>query len=377
MNRRALSVRRRYRRSSPPPAIAPQCASPNSPPTNPQSAHAPGRRPGCTGILVCWCAVDRHRPAVNVATEIEAATREVAAASVKAVLLAGEAGIGKSRLVQILHERLLTASSPPTRIRMQCAPFHAASALHPVIRHLRHAAGFLDEDGPEKRLDKLEALIRQGVDNVRESTALLAPLLSLPDDRYGVLLDLTPEQRNERLMRALADQLLGLAARNTVFYLLEDAHWIDAATRDLIERLLAHIAGSRILVLITHRPEFQPDWTRHPHVTALTLNRLSRTHAAEVARAAGGSGLSEEIVEIIGERAGGVPLFIEELTKSALEDGKISGQSYIPESLQASLLARLDRLGGEARELAQLAAVIGREFDTQLLCAITEKKRGA
>src|SRR6516162_3923944 len=237
-----------------------------------------------------------------------------AAGEGQAVLLAGEAGIGKSRLVQMLHERLSTARSPPTRIRMQCAPFHAASILHPVIRHLRYAAGFLDEDGPEERLDKLEALIRQGVDDVRESAALLAPLLSLPDDRYGVLLDLTPEQRNERLMRALADQLLGLAARNTVFYLLEDAHWIDAATRDLIERLLAHIAGSRILVLITHRPEFQPDWTRHPHVTALTLNRLSRTHAAEVARAAGGSGLSEEIVEIIGERAGGVPLFIEELT---------------------------------------------------------------
>ena len=145
-----------------------------------------------------------------------------AAGEGQAVLLAGEAGIGKSRLVQMLHERLSTARSPPTRIRMQCAPFHAASVLHPVIRHLRYAAGFLDEDGPEERLDKLEALIRQGVDDVRESAALLAPLLSLPDDRYGVLLDLTPEQRNERLMRALVDQLLGLAVRNTVLYVLED-----------------------------------------------------------------------------------------------------------------------------------------------------------
>jgi class 3 adenylate cyclase/tetratricopeptide (TPR) repeat protein len=300
-----------------------------------------------------------------------------AAGEGQAVLLAGEAGIGKSRLVQMLHERLAAASSPPTRIRMQCAPFHAASVLHPVIRHLRYAAGFLDEDGPEKRLDKLEALIRQGVDDVRESAALLAPLLSLPDDRYGVLLDLTPEQRNERLMRALVDQLLGLAVRNTVLYALEDAHWMDAATRDLIERLLARMADARILVLITHRPELQPDWTRHPHVTTLTLNRLSRGQAAEVARAAGGALLSDEIVAIIGERAGGVPLFIEELTKSALEDGKASGESYIPETLQASLLARLDRLGGEAREVAQLAAVIGREFDVQLLCTITDKESGA
>jgi class 3 adenylate cyclase/tetratricopeptide (TPR) repeat protein len=291
----------------------------------------------------------------------------------QAVLLAGEAGIGKSRIVQILHERLSAAPSPPTQIRMQCAPLNAASALHPVIRHLRYAAGFLAEDGPEERLDKLEALLRQGVEDMRESAALLAPLLALPGERYGVLLDMAPEQRNERLMRVLVDQLVGLAARNTVLYVLEDAHWIDAATRDLIERLLARVADSRILVLITHRPEFQPDWTRHPHVTTLTLNRLSRGQGAEFVRAAGGTTLPEEIIALIGERAGGVPLFIEELTKSALETGKTSGESNIPETLQASLLARLDRLGGEARELAHLAAIIGREFDIELLCAITGK----
>ena len=145
-----------------------------------------------------------------------------------------------------------------------------------MLRHLRYAAGFLDEDGPEERLDKLEALIRQGVDDVRESAALLAPLLSLSGDRYGTLGDLTPEQRNERLMRVLVDQLLGLAVRNAVLYVLEDAHWLDAATHDLIERLLARMANSRILVLITHRPEFQPDWTRHPHVTTLSPSGSGR-----------------------------------------------------------------------------------------------------
>jgi predicted ATPase/class 3 adenylate cyclase len=298
-----------------------------------------------------------------------------AAGEGQAVLLSGEAGIGKSRLVQMLYERLSTAPSPPTRVRMQCAPFHATSALHPVIRHLQYAAGFLAEDGPEQRLDKLEALLRQGVDDVREGAALLAPLLSLPGDRYAALGDLTPEQRNDRLMRALIEQLVGLAARNPVLYVLEDAHWIDAATRDLIERLLARVSSLRILVLITRRPEFQPDWTHHPHVTGLTINRLSRGRASEVARAAGGAALPEDVIAIIGERAGGVPLFIEELTKSAIEHRQAASDSDIPETLQASLLARLDRLGGEARELAQLAAVIGREFDIGLLCSITGKTR--
>jgi predicted ATPase/class 3 adenylate cyclase len=300
-----------------------------------------------------------------------------AAGEGQAVLLTGEAGIGKSRLVHVLSQRLSAACSPPMRIRMQCAPFHAASPLHPVIRHLRHAARFRDEDGAQERLDKLETLIRGATDNVRESAALLAPLLALPDDRYGVLLDLTPEQRHEGLMRVLVDQLVGLASRNTVLYLLEDAHWIDAATRDLIERLLARMADTRILVLITHRPEFRPDWTAHPHVTTLTLGRLSSGQGAEVARAAGGGMLSEELIAVIGARAGGVPLFIEELAKSALGHGKSSGKSHIPETLQASLLASLDRLGDEARELARLAAVIGREFEVRMLCAITRKQSEA
>ncbi|MBV8776288.1 MAG: AAA family ATPase, partial [Alphaproteobacteria bacterium] len=300
-----------------------------------------------------------------------------AAGEGQAVLLSGEAGIGKSRLVQTVLERLSASALPPTRIRMQCAPFHTTSELHPVIRHLRYAAGFVAEDEPEERLDKLEALLRQGVEDVRESAAMVAPLLSLPADRYGSLVELTAEQRDDRLMRSLVDQLLGLAAANPVLFVLEDAHWIDAATCDLIERLLASMAGARILALITHRPEFQPDWTRHPHVMALTLNRLSGSQAAEVVRAAGGAALAQKSVVLIGERAGGVPLFIEELTKSAVEEEKAFGDGNIPETLQASLLARLDRLGTEARELAQLAAVIGREFEVELLCTITGRKKEA
>jgi class 3 adenylate cyclase len=296
-----------------------------------------------------------------------------AAGEGQAVLLSGDAGIGKSRLVQILHERLSSLPCPPARIRMQCSPFHTATLLHPVFRHLEHAAGFSPEDTPEAKLDKLEALLRRGAEDVTEGMALLAPLLSLPaSERYGAI-ELAAEQRKERVLRFLGDQLCGLAQRDSVLLVLEDAHWIDPATREFVGHLLPRIADVPILMVITYRPEFQSEWTRHPHVTALTLSRLSRGQGIEVARAVGGAALSGDLVARIGQRAGGVPLFIEELTKSVLDSGGALGDSEIPETLQASLLARLDRLGPDAKELAQIAAVIGREFGAALLCAVTEK----
>src|SRR5262249_2312153 len=161
---------------------------------------------------------------------------------------------------------LAAVAEPPLRIRMQCAPFYAASPLQPVIRHLRQAAGFQADDTPDAKIEKFEALLRQAVADIGRSAALIAPLLELPSERFGPLAELTAGQRNELLLGALVDQLLGLASRQTVLFVLEDAHWIDPATRDLIERLLAAIAGARILVLITYRPEFPADWTRHPHV---------------------------------------------------------------------------------------------------------------
>jgi class 3 adenylate cyclase/tetratricopeptide (TPR) repeat protein len=295
----------------------------------------------------------------------------------QAVLLSGEAGIGKSRLVHMLHTRLSATPYPPTRIRIQCSPFHTASALYPVIRHLEHAAGFLSDDRPQQKLAKLEALLQRAADDVSEGTALLAPLLSIPiPDRYE-LIDLTPEQRNARTLRMLADQLPGVTKGEPVLFIVEDVHWIDLTTRELIGQVLARISDARTLVLITYRPEFQSDWPPHSHVTALTLNRLSHRHGAEMVRAAGGTMLSEEVVERIRRRADGVPLYIEELTRSVVDSGSAFGDSEIPETLQASLLARLDRLGSGAKELAQIAAVIGREFGTELLSAVTTKPRQA
>jgi class 3 adenylate cyclase/tetratricopeptide (TPR) repeat protein len=289
----------------------------------------------------------------------------------QAVLLSGEAGIGKSRIVTQLHENL--SPTPHTRLRFQCSPSHTDIALYPVIRHLYHAAGFQPVDGPEARLDKLEALLRQGADDIGEGAALLAPLLSLPGEpRYGTIA-LTAEQRTERLFKVLVGQLLGLAARQPVLYILEDAHWIDPATRELVTRTLGRIADARVLLLITHRPDFQPDWVRHPQVTALTLSRLSRGQGAAVARVIGGAALPEVVVTRILERADGVPLFIEELTRSVIETDELRGDTDIPRTLQASLLARLDRLGPDVADIAKLAAVIGREFGGALLAAVAGK----
>lgn len=290
------------------------------------------------------------------------------------VLLSGEAGIGKSRIIRQLHERL--AQTPHTRLRFQCASTHAESALYPVIRHIEYAAGFLSDDEPELRLDKLETLLRRGAEDARESAALLAPMLSLPTDRYGPV-DLSPEQRSERTLEVLVDQLLGLAAQQPVLYVLEDAHWIDPTTRELVTRALGRIGAARVLLVITYRPDHHADWASHPDATVLSLNRLSRAEGAELVRAIGGEALPEETVERILGRADGVPLYLEELARSVLEACDLFGDSDVPETLQASLLARLDRLGGEAKELAQIAAVVGREFQTDLLCAVAKKTREA
>ncbi len=298
-----------------------------------------------------------------------------AAGEGQAVLLSGEAGIGKSRLVQALCEHL--SSRPHTRMRMQCSPFHTTSTLHPVIRHLEYAAGFQPEDGPEARLRKLEALLRQAGNDPAAGLAALGPLLLLPVSDGPASLELTVEQRQARALQALVDQLLGLAAQRPVLFILEDTHWIDPATRELMARTLARLAEARILMVITHRPDWQSDWARHPQVTALTLNRLSRGQGAEIARAAAADALSEEIVARILQRADGVPLFIEELTRSVVETGDARGDSSVPETLQASLLARLDRLGPEIKEIAQIAAVIGREFGSELLGRVAGKSRDA
>ena len=298
------------------------------------------------------------------------------------VLISGEPGIGKSRIAQTVVERI--SAEPHTRLRYFCSPHHQDSALYPSIAQLERAAGFRREDTPEQRLDKLEAVLAQGTNDLSQAVPLLADLLSIPTgDRYPPL-NLTPQKRKEKTLRALLAQLEGLAARQPVLMVWEDVHWSDPTTRETLDLLIDRMPTLQVLVILTFRPEFTPPWIGRPHVTMLTLNRLPRRQGAEmIAYVTGGKALPKEIADQIIDRTDGVPLFIEELTKTVVESGIVTeaGDRYalagpmgplaIPTSLQASLLARLDRLA-PTRDVAQIGAALGRSFSHELISAVAQ-----
>jgi class 3 adenylate cyclase/predicted ATPase len=297
------------------------------------------------------------------------------------VLIAGEPGIGKSRIAQTLLERL--GSEPHTRLRFFCSPHHQHSALHPSITQLEQAAGFRREDTDETRLDKL-VVLAQANKQQSEAVPLLADLLSIPTSARYPPLNLTPQRRKEKTLHVQVAQIEGLADRQPLLMLWEDIHWSDPTTLELLDLLIERAATLRVLMILTFRPEFTPPWVGRPHVTLLSLNRLPvRDRAEMIAHITGGKTLPTEIADQIIDRTDGVPLFIEELTKSVVESGWMTdaGDHYsmtgpmvplaIPTTLQASLLARLDRLA-PAREVAQLAAALGRQFSHELIRAVSE-----
>jgi class 3 adenylate cyclase/predicted ATPase len=297
------------------------------------------------------------------------------------VLVSGEPGIGKSRLAQTLLERL--SVDPHTRLRMFCSPHHQDHALYPTITQLERAAGFRREDTADARLDKLEAVLAQATNDLGEAAPLLAALLSLPvGERYPPL-NLAPQKQKEKTLRALVAQVEGLAARQPVVMLFEDAQWSDPTSLELYDLIIDRAPALSLLLIVTFRPEFTPPWTGRPHVTWRVLNRLApRQRAAMIAGVTGGKTLPREVADQIAERTDGVPLFVEELTKAVVESGILTdmGDHYttagpvaqvaIPASLQASLVARLDRLA-PAREAAQIGAALGRQFSHELIGAVT------
>jgi class 3 adenylate cyclase/predicted ATPase len=297
------------------------------------------------------------------------------------VLLAGEPGIGKSRMLRTLRERL--GDEPHTPLSHYCSPHHVNSALHPVIDLLERAARLDRAEPIEEQLARLEAALAPSGARPDGVVPLFAALLGVPTSARYPALSLTPEMQKRRTLEALLDQLAALAVEKPVLALYEDVHWIDPSTLELLGMVVERVRQLPVLAVITFRPEFQPPWTGHAHVTTLTMGRLGRRQGADlIARVAGAKPLPVEVVEQIVARTDGVPLFVEELTKTVLESGLLhdAGDHWellgplpplaIPATLHDSLLARLDRLA-PVKEIAQIGAVIGREFSHELLAAVS------
>jgi predicted ATPase len=282
------------------------------------------------------------------------------------VLVSGEPGIGKSRLAQTLVERL--AGEPRTRPCSFCSPHHRDYALYPTIAQLERAAGFRRKDTADERLGRLEAVLAQASNDLGEAAPLLAALLSLPTGGRYPPLNLAPQKQKEWTLLSLVGPIAGLAARQPVLMLFEDAHWSDPTSLELLDLIIDRVPALPVLLVITYRPEFSAPWTGRPHVTTLTLNRLAPPQLAQmIAGVTGGKTLPAAIAEQIADRTDGVPFFVEELTKAVVESGMLTdaGERYtavgpmpalaIPAILEASLLARLDQ-PAPVREVAQIGA---------------------
>ena len=297
------------------------------------------------------------------------------------VLLSGEAGIGKSRLTAALLENL--TGGRHTRLRYFCSPQHTDSALYPIIGQMERAAGFVHHDSPQAKLDKLDTVLTQTSTSTQDA-ALFAAMLSLPNDGRYPALDLTPEQRRQRTLEALVSQTEALARQNPLLMIFEDAHWTDPTTLELFGRVVDRVRSFRVLLIVTFRPDFDPPWVGRAYVTFLAINRLGeREIIAMIEGVIGNKALPANIRQDIIERTDGIPLFVEEMTKAVLEAESQDAVEHlaapvpssalaVPASLQASLMARLDRLG-PAKEVAQIGAAIGREFSHALLAAVLRK----
>jgi class 3 adenylate cyclase/predicted ATPase len=296
------------------------------------------------------------------------------------VPVSGEPGIGKSRITAELEKRL--HADPHLWLRYFCSPYHQDSALYPFIDQLGRASGFARDDPPSARVEKLETLLAQA-GPPEQDMALLVDLLSLPRSERHQLPNLSPQRKKERTLQALIRQLEGVARHRPLVMVFEDAQWSDPTSRELLDLTVERVRRMPVLLIVTFRPEFHPPWTGQPQVTTLALNRLDRRgRTALVRHIAGDKALPPEVIDQITDRTDGVPLFIEELTKSVLESGLLREEAdrylidwasppfTIPTTLHDSLLARLDRLAS-VRLVAQIGAAIGREFSHEHLRAVS------
>src|SRR6266581_4943174 len=304
------------------------------------------------------------------------------------VLLSGEAGIGKSRLVQMLQAHV--AAEPQAWLTpCQCSPYYQHTALYPLIDLLeRVALRFEREESAQQKLHKLEGFLVQYGLPLAETVPLFAALLSLPLAEGYTSLTISPEQQKQKTLQALLTIVLRIAAQQPVLFVMEDLHWVDPTTLEFLSLLVAQGPTARILALFTFRPDFSPPWTGRAHLTQMTLPRLPQRQAAEMTgQVVHGKALPAEVVEQVVAKTDGVPLFVEELTKMVLESGLLQEREEryeltgplpplaIPTTLHDSLMARLDRLA-TVKGLAQLGATLGREFSYALLQAVSPWDEG-
>src|SRR3989454_5420705 len=295
-------------------------------------------------------------------------------------LLSGEAGIGKSRLLRELGEGV--ANEPHIRWECRCSPYHQESALYPVIELFQRALAFARDDRPEDKLRKIEDGLRRYGLSEPEAVSLWAALLSVPLPAASPPLNLTPQRQKQKTLEAVLGLLVALATHQPVLVLIEDLHWVDPSTLELLNLLVEQAPTVGVFVLLTFRPDFRPPWSPRAHITSLTLNRLTRRQTElMVGRTAGSKGLPVEVVQEVVSKTAGAPLFVAELTRRVLGAGLLREQDdryeltgvlpplAIPSTLQDSLMARLYRLA-TVKEVAQIGAALGRTFHYELLRAV-------
>ncbi len=292
------------------------------------------------------------------------------------VLISGEPGIGKSRLTQELGYRI--AAEPHAYLGYQCSPYHSHSALFPIIAQLERAAGLSPHLEPHNKLEKLRRLLFESTEDLDNDLPALAALLSIPTGDDFTKIEPDAKARREQTLAALVHQLEGLSRKQPVLCVFEDVHWIDPSTREFLDRIVDRVESLRVLLIVTFRPEFVSSWTGQAHVTLMAMNRMTRRVSGKlIAQLAGTMAMPPDVLEEVIAKSDGVPLFLEELTRTVIESERLArgteGDSkrgahrpYIPETLQDSLMSRLDQLGS-GKPLAQLASVIGREFDYSTL----------
>ena len=286
------------------------------------------------------------------------------------MLLSGEAGVGKSRLVQVIREQ--AQADQAQRIECRCLPYYQSSAFYPVIDHLQRLLGWTREDTAEQKLNKLEHVLEPYSLPLHEIVPPIASLLSVPlAERYPEL-NVTPQKQKEKIREAIVTWVFKETERQPLLFVWEDIHWIDPSSLELVEMFLDKVSSARLLILLTARPEFSPPWQPAPHIIQTTLNRLDQDHVTKMVAGIGGdTAIPPEVVEQIVAKTDGVPLFVEEMTRMVLEAAEAQGQGAlsslsIPATLQDLLMARVDRLG-TAKEIAQLGATIGRGFPYELI----------